>query len=100
MPTDKETVYVFADTTKADSEKWKTFRKDMMNQAMKSFGPIGVLTDPDSLDDDVEPGSDLWGLKNMPQSEEYFNSDSQKTLKFRKTWFQAQMSRYDSGQIV
>ena len=99
MPNDKETIYDF-DITKADSDKWKTFRKDMMNQAMNSFGPIGVLTDPDSLDDDVEPGSDLWGLKNMPQSEEYFNSDSQKTLKFRKTWFQAQMSRYDSGQIV
>ena len=72
-----------------------------MNQAMKSFGPIGALTDPNSLDDDVEPGSDLWGLKNMPQFEEYFNSDSQKTFnEFRKTWFQAQMSRYESGQIV
>ena len=72
----------------------------MMNHVIKSFGPIGVLTDPDSLDDDAEPDSDLCGLKNMSQSEEYFNSDSQKTLKFRKTWFQAQMSRYDSGQIV
>ena len=49
-----------------------------MNQVMKSFGSIGVLTDPDSLDDDPEPGSDLWGFKNMPQFEEYFNSGSQK----------------------
>ena len=72
----------------------------MMHQVMNSFGRVGVLTDPESLDDNVEPDSDLWGLKNTTQSEEYFNSDSQKTLKFRKTWFQAQMSRYDSGQIV
>ncbi len=98
MPNDREIVYDFADITRAYSEKGKTFRKDMMNQA--SFGPIGVLTDPDSLDDDVEPGSGLWGLKIMPQSEQYFNSDSQKTLKFRKTWSQTQMSRYDTGQIV
>ena len=58
-----------------------------MHQTMKSFGPIGVLTDPDSLDDDVEPGSDLWGLKNMPQSEKYFNSDSQKSFSEFKTTF-------------
>ena len=51
-----------------------------MNQVMKSFGTTSVLTDPDSLDDHVEPGSDLWGLKNMSRFEEYFNSDSQKTF--------------------
>ena len=99
MSNDKETIYDF-DIAKTVRDKWKTFRKDMMNQVMKSFGPIGVQTDPDSLEDDVEPDSDLWGLKNMTQSEEYFNSDSQKTLKFRKTWSQTQMSRYDTGQIV
>ena len=77
MPHDKETDKDF-DITKADIKKLKTFRKDTMNQALKSFGPIGALTDPDSLDDEVEPGSDSWGLKNMSQFEEYFNSDSQK----------------------
>ena len=101
MSNDKETVYVFTDITKADSEKWKTFRNAIMNQVMKSFGTIGSLTDPNSLDDEVESASDLWGLKNMTQFEEYFNSDYEKTFnEFRKTWFQAQMSHYDSGQIV
>jgi hypothetical protein len=63
MPTDKEPFYDFADTTKADSEKWKAFRRDTMHQTMKSYGPIGALTDPDPLDADDEPGSELWGLK-------------------------------------
>lgn len=49
MPTDKEPFYDFADTTKADSEKWKAFRRDTMHQTMKSYGPIGALTDPDPL---------------------------------------------------
>ena len=74
MPTDKEPFYDFADTTKADSEKWKAFRRDTMHQTMKSYGPIGALTDPDPLDADDEPGSELWGLKNMPQFEELFTS--------------------------
>ena len=66
-----------------------------MNQAMKSVGPIGALTDPNSLDDEVEPGSDLWGLKNMPQFLEYFNLDFTKSFyEFKKTWFQAQMYIY------
>jgi hypothetical protein len=95
MPNDKETIYDFADITKADSEKWKIFRKDTMNQVMKSFGPIGALTDPDNLDEDDEPDSDLWGLKNMPLFLEYFNSDSTKSFnEFKKTWFQTQMSIY------
>ena len=95
MTNDKETVFDFTDTTNAESEKWKTFSKDTVNQVMKSFGPISVLTDPDNLDDDDEPDSDLWGLKNMPQFEKYFTSDSNKTFnEFKKTWFQAQMSTY------
>ena len=65
MPTDKEPFYDFADTTKADSEKWKAFRRDTMHQTMKSYGPIGALTDPDPLDADDEPGSELWGLKKI-----------------------------------
>ena len=66
-----------------------------MNQAMKSFGPIGGLTDPDNLDDDDETNSDLGGVKNIPQFEEYFTSDSNKTFnEFKKTWFQVQMSIY------
>ena len=84
------------DITKDDNEKWKIFRKDTMNQVMKSFGPIGVLTDPDNnLDEGNEPGSDLWGLKNLSQFLEYFNSDSTKSFnEFKKTWFQTQMSIY------
>ena len=58
-----------------------------MHQTMKSFGPIGVLPDTDNLDEEVEPGSDSWGFENMPQFEEYFNSDSQKSFSEFKTTF-------------
>ena len=71
-----------------------------MNQVMKSFGTIGSLTDPNSLDDEVESASDLWGLKNMTQSELKYSDYEKSFNEFRKTWFQAQMSHYDSGQIV
>ena len=60
MPNDKEMEFDF-DITKTDSEKWKIFRKDIMNQAMKSFGSIGALTDLHNLDEDDEPDSNLWG---------------------------------------
>ena len=93
MPTVKETFYDFADTTKADSEKWKSFRRDTMHQTMKSYGPIGALTDPDPLNWFWQSGWRSWtwlwfmGFWKLPQFEEYFISDSQKSFSEFKTTF-------------
>ena len=95
MPTDKEPFYDFADTTKADSEKWKAFRRDTMHQTMKSYGPIGALTDPDPLNWFWQSGWRSWtwlwfmGFWKLPQFEEYFISDSQKSFsEFQNDVFQ------------
>ena len=101
MPDDKEIVYDF-DITKADNEKWKIFRKDIMNQAMKSFGPIGALTDPHNLDEDDEPGSYLWGLKKYASISRVFQLGFHEIIQ----WVQKDMVSnsdvylHDSGQVV
>ena len=71
-----------------------------MHQTMKSYGPIGVLTDSDNLDEEVEPGSDSWGFENCLNLKSISFRIPRKVSVSSKRRFPAQMSRYDSGQIV
>jgi hypothetical protein len=66
-----------------------------MHQTMKSYGPIGALTDPDPLNWFWQSGWRSWtwlwfmGFWKLPQFEEYFISDSQKSFsEFQNDVFQ------------
>jgi hypothetical protein len=76
MPaTEKGLKYDFSDVSRTDSQKMKTFLKNLSHHVMNTHGPLGSLTDPRTitLNDDF-PGDDLRGLTERQSFNDQFHS--------------------------